>query len=84
MGPAPFQGIYAFDVSPHAAHLRARIPVDAEYRTVFGYYNGDEIQGIAIQPTQNWGQIHLLMVDVDAGTDDVYFKHYQISDPGHL
>lgn len=75
-------GIYAIDVN--LRYVMARIPV---------MYNpgnlGDELQGITIMDLAGkgspyLGQIHMLMIDIDLGKDDVYFKHFGISDISKL
>jgi hypothetical protein len=85
-------GIWGFDLNRGGRAVRAvQLPVNYEERSApGGAYTGDELEGITILDLDNrgvpgiGGQIHLLMVDVDGATDDVYFKHYRIDSIKHL
>lgn len=88
-------GIWGFDVMrPGIATRVAHMAVNYEERWApwpwDDKYTGDELQGITILDLDNGaapsigGQIHMMMIDVDGATDDVYFKHYRITDVSHL
>lgn len=82
-------GIEAFDVTDGRRRLRTRVPYRP--RWAWGHNLGDELEGIEFLDFDSGrvsspgvrGQLHLVMIDNDGfagGADDLYFKHFRVTD----
>jgi hypothetical protein len=80
-------GIYGFDPEDGVQRMFRKVDYEPRWADIPAFedpYTGDELEGIEVLDLGAGGQLHVLMVDVDSGTDDVYFKHSKISDVSKL
>ena len=87
-------GIYVFRVTGRSAELQRTIGFHKLYSEVFGFDNGDEVEGIDLwdlsqvsgkhASLDEAGEVHLMVMDLDAGADDFTLKHFAADDPAKL